>query len=99
MTNKIATIEFTRDDLVHPYGFGNSCPIFQAMKRAGVPVHIVMRDRWIGKIQVDPFSGLEGFSRGLCKADKILERTTSGSHKRNVLIGKKFVVKWKEDIS
>jgi len=96
MKEKRAVIQFTRDDLARPYGFGNSCPIFQAMKRAGVPVHSVKIGWWIGEIQVDPTSDLEGFSRGLRKADKLLDRTTAGSSERNVLIGKKFIVKWAE---
>ena len=96
MKNKRATIQFTRDDLAHSYGFGQSCPIFLAMKRAGVPVHGVKIGWWIGDIQVDPTSGLEGFSRGLCKAEKLLDRTVAGSSERNILIGKKFIVKWGE---
>ena len=96
MKEKRATIQFTKDDLSRSYSFGNSCPIFCAMKRAGVPVRGVRIGWWIGDIQVDPSSGLEGFSRGLCKADKLLDRTTAGSFERNVLIGKKFIVKWAE---
>lgn len=96
MAEKRATIQFTRDDLAYQYGFGNSCPIFQAMKRAGVPVRAVKIGWWIGDIQVDPTSGLESFSRGLCKADKILDRNGAGSLERNALIGKKFIVKWAE---
>lgn len=96
MIKKRATIQFTRDDLARSYSFGNSCPIFQAMKRAGVPVHCVSIGWWQGTDQVDSCSGPEGFSRGLCKADKLLDRTEAGSFKRNVLIGKKFIVKWVE---
>ena len=96
MKKKRATIEFTRADLLHGCGFGNSCPIFQAMKRANVPVHNVSIGWWTGDIQVDPYGGVEGFSRGLCKADRVLQDTTAGSPERNVLIGKKFIVKWKE---
>jgi len=96
MKEKRATIQFTRDDLAHSYDQGQSCPIFHAMKRAGVPVLAVKIGWWIGEKLVDPTSGLEGFSRGLCKADKLLDRTMAASSERNVLIGKKFIVKWAE---
>ena len=96
MINKRATIQFTRDDLARPYGFGNSCPIFCAMKMDGVPVHSVKMGWWIGDIQVDPTSDLGGFSRGLRKADKLLDHTMAGSPERNVLIGKRFIVEWIE---
>ncbi len=96
IANRRATIQFTKDDLACSYGFGQSCPIFHAMKRAGIPVDGVKVGWWVGTSVVDPTSGLEGFSRGLCKAEKLLDRTMSGSPERNVLIGKKFIVKWVE---
>ncbi len=88
--NLSITFGFTREDLQHDYSICNSCPLYWAMVRAGVPVFSVSFAVW-----VDTARNLHPFSDELMRTSDILHATNDKRRKRWDLLGNKvFVVKF-----
>jgi len=87
--NKLIT--FTKSDLKKKYGDIYGCPIYSAMKRAGIPIDHVGGTFW-SQIGFDTHD----FSKVLTKVSTFLAKTSLPSRvkARQKLIGKSFRIAW-----
>ena len=92
---KSVTIKFTKENLARDWTNAHGCPIFCALKDAGVPVSFVKPWYWVST-GVSGAKTVHGFSRELQTASDLLCSTHSSWFRNAIrrwkLEGKEFVV-------